>query len=577
MDKEKRNQYIKGNQAGKAACTMEALLGEEGVKLYKAALKEECNDPEIFETLLGKAQDGLFKDSPGQEDKSLKEKLASKTPFWAQMLGPAGVGKTSAAAAVLPFIAEFLPEAEVTFEKRTVKVDGGDTRDNSKVRREVLELAINKGYTGIKNLYDIGDKPILGPVKKDVFDWAKNEGANIIVPTTTFKKEFIPQEGTQEVIIAVMGSSELVKYQQEGRAWKTQWPIDTNDPNHPSKSEKLPESKSPPFWQILSYARGVKQAKDAVAARKAEGALVFFAINDCILVKKEGNKWVPTTDVKKATKQVSERIYNEYCEAFEKNENKSDFTDNYQFKLLPPIITTPELLKVENDIKKLKELKELKDNPDTNQFKSILEEAEKLHSLWSEKKWDDYANSVVEIGIKIKDKIIIESIDPETKQKLMELQTHIKEAKENIPEYVKSSGAEVNLAPARVPAPIVSSEIRQAISSKGEAFKSLVRFNQLLYKYAEEGTTPPKTKKFLNELIKSIQSSELNNSKDIYKKIEERLTSKTNVAENMGNVILEKIIWTAKANDFQRELQAMQEESDVDSQNSLGLNNTPNI
>ncbi len=415
MDKEIRKTFIDKGTPEKAAINMKSLLGAEGVKLYKEALEEErVNGKELS---WEKAT-----------DVTMQTDFPFKRRFVAQILGPAGVGKTGAVNMLLPILAAFM-EKDNSKSKETplvAKIDGGDSRENSKVREWAVQHAIDMGYTGVKDIYHIGDEKILGKVKKDIEATASAKPrCNMIIPTTSFKanmtKNFTDKNDVQEVFVQVMGKQEVIEFQQNSRAWKKDWNNET---------ETLPESKAPPLSPLLSYLSGKHQATKAINAAKEREALAFIVINDSILVKKHSNGWVPTTDTTGEILQVSERAFKEW----QADTSRPDLK-NYS-RRRDPIITTPELLEVDTTLQNLEKITTYSNNKG---LLEIIAGTKALQPTWAAQDWKAYQQNVDTLRNNIT--VLLDTYPPfaeEIQNELQQLNSQLHDARDKVPEKEKT-------------------------------------------------------------------------------------------------------------------------------------------
>jgi hypothetical protein len=474
MSEVKRNQFIKEGKPEKAAINMKSLLGAKGVQLYKEALKEEREQ-----------EKASFEDNA--TDETLGEDHPFKKRFVAQILGPAGVGKTGAVRDLLPMLSAFM-EKDTSLKKvkpTVLKIDGGDSRDHSKVRQWALQHAISKGYTGVKDIYSIGDEKILGKVKGEIEKRAAADSkCNMIIPTTTFKSNMVKKcnapENVQEVFVHVMGEREVVAYQQNSRAWKKNW-----------DNKALPESKAPPSSQAISFTSGEHQATLAMNAAQKKGALTFIVINDCILVKKINGEWKQTTDTTGEVRQVSKRA----MEQWEQRDKKSDanvdlpeFLKNNNLERLPSIITTPEQLKVDATIKHLEKMSRKttknagKENTETentendsNTLSEIVSLTKELQTLWEGKQWQEYQQRVYAVKYNITS-ACTHTTSHAIRTSLKQLESQLNEAQKRVPKMASLMNTVELTAPAQegMPTPPVSPRGAAPSAGRDEAVDKVV-------------------------------------------------------------------------------------------------------
>jgi hypothetical protein len=162
LTERERNQRIAKNNGdpGAATITLEELLGKDGVELFKKALEEERRSLEFM--------DAAFLDATfNQEgDKWLK---CIAVPIG----GVSSSGKTFARDDTLEKASSMVKQKTPRnpsdpYKNTVVAIDGGGIREISQIRKLVIQLAIQKGYTGISDLSDYCGE--LESVKKDIFD-----------------------------------------------------------------------------------------------------------------------------------------------------------------------------------------------------------------------------------------------------------------------------------------------------------------------------------------------------------------------------------------------------------------------
>lgn len=156
------------------AIQMETLLGKKGLELYKDAVEEERKDPRFRAAVFTKS----LKHYPGP-------KLDERVVLW--VAGPSASGKSyGASEAIKKTVATLNPDAATQDPKlqrgnNFVSVDGGIEREVSQMRQLVLQVALAKGYPGIKDLHTHTHLGVKGKVKKAAF---AADGVSVVIPNT---------------------------------------------------------------------------------------------------------------------------------------------------------------------------------------------------------------------------------------------------------------------------------------------------------------------------------------------------------------------------------------------------------
>ena len=157
----------------KSAIPLNAILGEKGAKLYKAALAEEHNSKEFRAAVYLAAS-----------SKRGTEKVDPKVIF---VVGPSAAGKSSGLEAV---IKEVYPESgkeNKSGQNKLTAIDGAIERELSHTSHLLLTFANKQGYQGVVGLHvGEGDKEVKS-VKKCVLAAVqknKSQDISIIMPET---------------------------------------------------------------------------------------------------------------------------------------------------------------------------------------------------------------------------------------------------------------------------------------------------------------------------------------------------------------------------------------------------------
>ena len=133
---------IRESNPSSATISLQELFGKEGAALYKAAIAEERESKAFRQAVFLQS----LKHHPGPQ-------WSKRLILW--IAGPSGSGKSySSDAAIKKIEAEVLQnETGLTTGNNVVSIDGGIERNISQMRQLVLQVALQKGYTGISDLH----------------------------------------------------------------------------------------------------------------------------------------------------------------------------------------------------------------------------------------------------------------------------------------------------------------------------------------------------------------------------------------------------------------------------------------
>ncbi len=286
-----------------AALPLEKLLGRFGVELYKLALEEEMHSTQYRQAVVANAttfvQGGKWQTRPA-----------------VIVAGPSGCGKSYAAQSAIKVADEFLPKMAATITNNPViAVDGGIIRETSQMRKLLIQVATNQGYSGIKDLH--AQSYILEKMKYRLQEAAfATMEAGIVIPETfsqwinplhpvhQLMKRIDSLPNTKQIFTRVDGEQaenfqRVVAYMGTRRAWKTQNfnhearpPAQSIDLNHPTESEsKAYESSGFKFgqWGSLSAEKWFRS--------RTKARLSMVITNDLVLLKPnleaQHEDWIP--------------------------------------------------------------------------------------------------------------------------------------------------------------------------------------------------------------------------------------------------------------------------------------------
>lgn len=303
------------NKPGMAAISMDAFLGEEGEALYKHALEEEMNSKEYRNAVMVKSTTHY------EGEKWLERPIVI-------VAGPSGCGKSYAAQSAVKKASELMPK-KLDAPKDgndVIAVDGGIIREVSQMRKLVIQIANNHGYSGIKDLHK--QSAILGSLKPCVQRAALKEDAGLVMPETfsnwinplasirglTERMQETP--GSRVIFSRVVNEDDrvfqdVVGFMGARRAWKNKdfapQELDLN------KTQGLSESKA---YGESGFSFGLNGSKNAERKflEKNSDALSLHIVNDLILLKPSTTEstWQPAQREEVGVLLVSQAVYDQW-------------------------------------------------------------------------------------------------------------------------------------------------------------------------------------------------------------------------------------------------------------------------
>ncbi len=354
---------IRSTNPEHATITMEALLNQEGISLYKLAIEEERFSEEYVNAVFFKST----LEVPGATwDK--------KRPI-ITVAGPSSSGKSVAARAVLEKANLYIPTKRDASDSDTSQVtnyavfsDGGIERELSQVRKIAIQLSLMNGYTGVSDLEKMSE--VKNKVKTCVFNEVKHSNTlGLVIPETFagLKKGIGElkklQKDSRNVVIFSRVDGEnpsifkkVVAYLGTRRAFKSSG-FDTDENNEiPYNKSGLPESKAYGAGGFRWGSRGSKKAEAQFIASQKD-ALGFIVTNDLVL-KKLGNsgQWVNGKQGDSDLVLVSNRVFQKWLQQPDDHSMQSlkEFM-NKKENIAQPIIHTygqSDLLKIQRAAQK---------------------------------------------------------------------------------------------------------------------------------------------------------------------------------------------------------------------------------
>lgn len=298
---------------------LKSLIGEEGVKLYKAAIKEELDSKAFREAVFLNST----KHYPG-------ETCNKKFILW--VAGPSSSGKTRGAEEAVQKIIDLIPktdEASATAGNRVTSVDGGVDREVCQIRKMMVNYATDNGYSDVS---DAHKNTKLG-AKKYVKEAAiAQAGLNVVIPETFSDSFKIDKNNIKESVQNVLYKKEMKKYENDpgivqafseivappgkedqfeqtvgrlgnARAKATQEMIDKrrNDREKSGKSMLTEDLNEKPLCESKEYEGGSKFKFGCQFSKWArenyqtisKDPIYIPITNDLIFIKKEENQWRP--------------------------------------------------------------------------------------------------------------------------------------------------------------------------------------------------------------------------------------------------------------------------------------------
>lgn len=297
-----------------ATIKLENLLGSEGVKLYHLALEEEANSLEYM--------NAVFQYSTTHYE---GEKWAKRPVVI--VAGPSASGKSFAAQVAVKHSDQFLPKIHQNNSgNQVVAIDGGNARAVSQMRKLVIQVANNKGYTGVKDLQSHSN--ILEKVKTRLFKTASSmPNLGMVIPETfsdyasPLSKsrrmlKFIQKiPNSQCIFCQVVGNKnalfqKVVAYIGSQRAWKT-----SNFNNQPLNLNKknLCESKAYGAKGFLFGQYGSHSARKDYE-KNSNANLSMLITNDLVLKKEQDGQWVNANEGDENVVLVSQRVFDAWID-----------------------------------------------------------------------------------------------------------------------------------------------------------------------------------------------------------------------------------------------------------------------
>lgn len=308
----------RGTDPESATIKMAALLGEEGVTLYKLALEEEMNSRE-FRYAVAEASTKHY-DGP---------KWSKERPV-VIVGGPSGCGKSRAADDAVKNAYRFLPtNAQDMSGNNVISADGGVVREVSQMRKLLVQVAINQGFTGIEDLHS--KSKALEKVKHHVQNAAfATPDVGVVIPETFSKWHINPLCAARSLMRRVdtlvntkqfftrveVDDKEVVAFMGSRRAWKTkdfdtQQNIDLN-----ISKDDICESKAYSGGFKFDAGKHGSKAAENWFTKHSKDKLSMVITNDLILLKPDPSNpkgpWLAASKGDEGTTLISKSVYDKW-------------------------------------------------------------------------------------------------------------------------------------------------------------------------------------------------------------------------------------------------------------------------
>lgn len=356
---------------------IKSFLGEEGVRLYKAAVNEEMRSRSF--------RDAVFLKSVQHYE---GDKWDKKLVLWVG--GPSASGKTYGASSAVKAMAEKMPSLEGDSSGNyVVSVDGGIEREVSQMRQMLLQAALAKGYKGISDLHANTKLSVKEYIKEAAL---KEDNLSLVIPETfaesALLKRFDAAGAYKEnemrayhqdpriiqafsEVIAESGKEERfktsVKHMGEGRAWFSERDEFDDDNIKMNNREIGCESKvydSKGFF-IGRYAS--EQAREILKEMDPNGSYIRI-VNDLIFVKKDqSGQWKECGPDDTADFKLAARDFEKWKSERRGDLNTRDLKEWYAEKRLQGHLAQANIMIIPNDTVNI-EVKS-KENPDVTGIK----------------------------------------------------------------------------------------------------------------------------------------------------------------------------------------------------------------
>ncbi|WP_454782973.1 hypothetical protein [Legionella sp. WA2022007384] len=269
--------------------------------------------------------------------------------------GPSASGKSYAAKAAMEKANQFLAADVYNMSGNDViAADGGIVREMSQMRKLVIELANNQGYTGIKDLYSQSNK-LMDGIKNRVREAAfLTPGLGVVIPETftswvvsnsgkKLLKQIEDLDDTKHIFTRVEGHEQsnfqkVVAFMGSRRAWKTKnFEPQELDLNRTDLSESKAYNKN-----AFSLGEFGSKCAEAWFKRKSKDKLNMIITNDLILLKPDplqSGNWINAEQNDAGVRLFPESLYKQWKELPE----KPDLVEYCNLNSKTQITTSPQM------------------------------------------------------------------------------------------------------------------------------------------------------------------------------------------------------------------------------------------
>ncbi|MCW8398690.1 hypothetical protein OQJ26_07795 [Legionella sp. PATHC038] len=303
---------IRKTRPEEATTDMEHFFGKQGTELYQLALEEEMNSKEFRNAVV------------------IKSTTHFDGPKWVErpvvvVGGPSASGKSFAAQAAVEKAKEFLAADYSDMSgNHVIAADGGIVREVSQMRKLVIQLANNQGYTGVKDLYK-KSKNYMEGVKDCVREAAfLTPELGVVIPETfsdplkgkKLLKDIERLDNTKHIFTRVVGHEEtnfkkVVAFMGSRRAWKTDnFNQEALDLNKSGLAESKAYGKGGFRWGNLFSEKAENWFRN-----NSKDKLYMRITNDLILLKPDPNQpgnWIVANQDDEGARLFSEKAYKEW-------------------------------------------------------------------------------------------------------------------------------------------------------------------------------------------------------------------------------------------------------------------------
>lgn len=390
-----------------AATPLKDLLTSEGETLYLKALSEERNSEAYMDAVI---QNSLT---------HYNGPTLTQRPVII-VAGPSGSGKTHATKAFAQEAINFLPKKPgIQDGNDLISIDGSIARETSQIRKLAIQLAIRRGYTGIRDLHD--KSLMLDSVKQAVQNATlTTPHLGVIIPETFsnplishinpegFFNPFYKLPNSKIIFTRILGDNpdqfrNAVKWMGVQRAWQIdgfEAPPKPYDLNQSS----LPESKAYQPNGFIFGKNGSEHVEKWFLSNDPDKYAMQYA-NELILLKctqKSPETWVTGTPEDKEVVLIPQTVYRSWGSSKEPKPDLLTFYNDFKSKLSIRIVPSESVqMQLECEFKKEEILRthsfqNLSSTSRTNIIKKVLADLPASQGILSWTQHDRHLSAVLE-------------------------------------------------------------------------------------------------------------------------------------------------------------------------------------